>query len=76
MANFNLNTDKISEISRGRSGSKSASGQSFFNVLVWVFLGALFATGVVGVDLWQNRDNGNAPAAQKEAPTALSFEQK
>lgn len=76
MAIFNLNTAKISEGSRGTSGSKSESSESFFNVFVWVLLGALFATGVVGVDLWQNRDKGNAPAAQKEAPTALSFEQK
>lgn len=76
MANFNLNTDKISEVSRGSLESKSASGESFFNVFVWVLLGSLFATGVVGVDLWQNRDKGNTPAAQKEAPTALSFEQK
>lgn len=75
MASFNLNTDKISGSYREGSESKSTSGQSFFNVLVWVVLGALFSTGVVGVDLWQNRDKSNPPAAHKEVPTALTLEQ-
>lgn len=75
MANFNLNTNTSNELSRRSSESNSTSGQSFFNVFIWVLLGALFSTGVVAVDLWGNRDQGNAPPAQKQAPTALSLEQ-
>ncbi|HAA28874.1 MAG TPA: hypothetical protein DCE56_15795 [Cyanobacteria bacterium UBA8553] len=77
MASFNFNTDKISAASKVSSENNSTSGQSFFNVFVWVLLGALFATGVTAVDLWGNRDQGNAPApqnSQKQAPTALSVE--
>ena len=75
MASFNINTNKINEVSRESLESKSTSGQSFFNVFIWVLLGALFSTGVVAVDLWGNRDQGNAPVGRKEAPTSLSLEQ-